>query len=137
MRRVLEPQAIPDQAGFARLGDEFLKDLGKALDTDAFAKVCAAGMMRHGVIHRPIEKPAKRHIGGRACDDLAIRQLVVETQEQDLEHAHRIYGRPAHPHRIGFGQAWSKPLKIDGCRDFAQIMIGGDDDLEDLSIEVG
>jgi len=111
MRGVFKPQAILDQAGFACLSDEFLKELGEAFDADAFAKVSAAGVVRQSSADGPTEKPAKRHIGAGAFDDLAIGQFVMKAQEQDLEHAYRINGRPPLAQRIRFGQARPKAFR--------------------------
>ncbi len=133
---VLEPQAILDQTGLTCLRDEILKDLGEAFDADAFAKISAAGVIGHGVRQGKIEEPTEGQVGLGAFHDLAIGQFVVEAQEQDFEHAHRIDGGPSQARTIGFDKAWPKTFEINVGGDLPQIMIFGDDDREDLSIKV-
>ena len=101
-----------------------MKDLLQPFDADALAEVGALGVMRHGGVQAQVEKPAKDHIGLGAFHDLAIGQLVMKAQEQDLEHADGIDRRAAHRGTVGVVKAWSKALEIHQCLDASQVMIG-------------
>ena len=137
MRRVFEPQSIADQAVLARLRHHVLKHLLKALDANAVAKMRAVGVIGNRGMHAQRQKPTERHVGDRAFHDLAVGQAIVKAQEQNLEHADRINGRPAKIRIVATNETRPKGLEVDARHDLAKVMVLRDDRLEDSQIEFG
>jgi hypothetical protein len=137
VRRILEPQAIVDQAMFAGKSDDVLKNLLEPLIAHTLAKMGAVGVIgQHGMQIEP-KKSAEGHVGADAFDDLPIRQTIVKTEEQDLEHAYWIDGWAAHRATISVDQPTPKALKINHRANATKIMIFRHHDLEHLGIKLG
>ena len=75
---VLEPQAILHQTLRPSDGDDLMKHLAETLPPQASAEDTQRTGMGQSLRDRELQKIAKRHVGGRPFDDLAIRKVVSD-----------------------------------------------------------
>ena len=131
-------QAVAHQTVLAGLADEFLKDAFESLFAEPLAKVRAGGVVGQLPAGGQIEEETKRDVRPRTHDDLPIREPIVKPQKEELEHQHRIDGRPPHGLvDVGVFAGFAKAFEIDHRLGLPQIMVLGNKAPKDLKIELG